>query len=56
MNNKENIQDDLILALNNLINETNLDEFEELKEPIVNIKLETYKIKKNEKEENDNKS
>ena len=56
MNNNEDIQDDLVLALNDLINETNLDEFEELKEPIVNIKLETYKIKKNEKEEKDNKS
>ena len=46
MNNNEDIQDDLVLALNDLINETNLDEFEELKEPIVNIKIETYKKKK----------
>ena len=42
--NKEKNQDDLILAINNLIKETNLNEFEELNEAINNIELEVDKI------------
>lgn len=42
--NKDNSQDDLILAISNLIKETNLSEFEELKESIDNIDLEAKKI------------
>lgn len=47
MNNKNNNQDNLILAINNLIKETNLSEFDELKESIDNINLEVNKIIKN---------
>ena len=47
MNNKNNSQDNLILAINNLIKETNLSEFNELKESIDNINLEVNKIIKN---------
>lgn len=47
MNNKNNSQDNLILAINNLIKETNLSEFDELKESIDNINLEVNKIIKN---------
>ena len=46
-NNKNNSQDNLILAINNLIKETNLREFDELKESIDNINLEVNKIIKN---------
>ena len=47
MNNKNNSQDNLILAINNLIKETNLSEFDELRESIDNINLEVNKIIKN---------
>ena len=47
MNNKNNSQNNLILAINNLIKETNLSEFDELKESIDNINLEVKKIIKN---------
>lgn len=47
MNNKNNSQNNLILAINNLIKETNLSEFDELKESIDNINLEVNKIIKN---------
>ena len=47
MNNKNNSQDNLILAINNLIKETNLSEFDELKESIDNINLDVNKIIKN---------
>lgn len=47
MNNKNNSQDNLILAINILIKETNLSEFDELKESIDNINLEVNKIIKN---------
>lgn len=47
MNNKNNSQDNLILAIYNLIKETNLSEFDELKESIDNINLEVNKIIKN---------
>lgn len=47
MNNKNNNQDELILTFNNLIKETNLGEFDELKESIDNINLEVNKIIKN---------
>ena len=47
MSNKNNSQDNLILAINNLIKETNLSEFDELKESIDNINLEVNKIIKN---------
>ena len=50
MNNKNNSQDNLILAINNLIQETNLSEFNELKESIDNINLEVNKIIKNSRE------
>ena len=42
--NKDNSQDDLILSINNLIKETNLSEFEELKDSIKKIDLEVDKI------------
>lgn len=42
--NKDNSQDDLILSINNLIKETNLSEFEELKDSIEKIDLEVDKI------------
>ena len=44
VNNKDNSQDDFILAINNLIKETNLNEFEELKDSIDNINSEANKI------------
>ena len=47
VNNKDNSQDDFILAINNLIKETNLNEFEELKDSIDNINSEANKIIKN---------
>ena len=47
MNNKNNSQNNLILAINNLIKETSLSEFDELKESIDNINLEVNKIIKN---------
>ncbi len=47
MNNKNNSQDNLILAINNLIKETNLSEFDELTESIDTINLEVNKIIKN---------
>lgn len=50
--NKDNSQDDLILAISNLIKETNLSEFEELKESIDNIDLEAKKIINNINEKN----
>lgn len=50
VNNKDNSQDDLILAINNLIKETNLNEFEELKDSIDNINSEANKIIKNNEE------
>ena len=50
MNNKNKSQDNLILAINNLIKETNLSEFNELKESIDNINLEVNKIIKNSRE------
>ena len=50
MNNKDNNANDLILAVNSLINETGLIEFEELKESIDNIHLEANKIILNKNE------
>ena len=44
-----NSQDDLIFAINDLVNVTRLNEFEELKESIDNINLEANKIKKKKK-------
>ncbi|OLA34601.1 MAG: hypothetical protein BHW38_03565 [Firmicutes bacterium CAG:321_26_22] len=55
MNNKDNSQDDFILAINNLIKETNLNEFEELKDSIDNINSEANKIIKNSEEKNQEK-
>lgn len=55
VNNKDNSQDDFILAINNLIKETNLNEFEELKDSIDNINSETNKIIKNSEEKNQEK-
>ena len=52
MNNKDNSQDDFILAINNLIKETNLNEFEELKDSVDNINSEANKIIKKEEEKN----
>ena len=53
--NNNNSQDDFILAINNLINETNLNEFEELKDSVDNINLEANKIIKNNEEKNQEK-
>ena len=50
MNNKDNSQNDFILAINDLIKETNLNEFEELKDSADNINLEANKIIKNSEE------
>ena len=55
VNNKDNSQDDFILAINNLIKETNLNEFEELKDSIDNINSEANKIIKNSEEKNQEK-
>lgn len=55
LNNKDNSQDDFILAINNLIKETNLNEFEELKDSIDNINSEANKIIKNSEEKNQEK-
>ena len=55
VNNKDNSQDDFILAINNLIKETNLNEFEELKDSIDNINSEANKIIKNREEKNQEK-
>ena len=55
VNNKDNRQDDFILAINNLIKETNLNEFEELKDSIDNINSEANKIIKNSEEKNQEK-
>ena len=55
VNNKDNSQDDFILAINNLIKETNLNEFEELKDSIDNINSEANKIIKNSEENNQEK-
>ena len=55
MNNKDNNQDELILAINKLIKETNLNEFEELKDSVDSINLEANKIiKKNEEKKSEN--
>lgn len=45
-----NSQDDLIFAINDLVNVTRLNEFEELKESIDNINLEANKIIASEKD------
>lgn len=55
VNNKDNSQDDFILVINNLIKETNLNEFEELKDSIDNINSEANKIIKNSEEKNQEK-
>ena len=55
MNNKDNSQNDFILAINDLIKETNLNEFEELKESVDNINSEANKIIKNSEEKNQEK-
>lgn len=55
VNNKDNSQDDFILAINNLIKETNLNEFKELKDSIDNINSEANKIIKNSEEKNQEK-
>ena len=55
MNNKDNIQNDFILAINDLIKETNLNEFEELKDSVDDINSEANKIIKNKEEENQEK-
>ncbi len=55
VNNKDNSQDDFILAINNLIKETNLNEFEELKDSIDNINSKANKIIKNSEEKNQEK-
>ena len=55
VNNKDNSQDDFILAINNLIKETNLNEFKELKDSVDNINLEANKIIKNSEEKNQEK-
>ena len=55
VNNKDNSQDDFILAINNLIKETNLNELEELKDSIDNINSEANKIIKNSEEKNQEK-
>lgn len=55
VNNKDNSQDGFILAINNLIKETNLNEFKELKDSIDNINLEANKIIKNSEEKNQEK-
>jgi len=55
MNNKDNSQNDFILAINDLIKETNLNEFEELKDSVDNINLEANKIIKNSEEKNQEK-
>ena len=55
VNNKDNSQDDFILAINNLIKETNLNEFEELKDSIDNINSEANKIIKNNEQKNQEK-
>lgn len=55
VNNKDNSQDDFILAINNLIKETNLNEFEELKDSTDNINSEANKIIKNSEEKNQEK-
>lgn len=55
VNNKDNSQDDFILAINNLIKETDLNEFEELKDSIDNINSEANKIIKNSEEKNQEK-
>ena len=55
VNNKDNSQDDFILAINNLIKEPNLNEFEELKDSIDNINSEANKIIKNSEEKNQEK-
>ena len=55
MNNKDNSQNDFILAINDLIKETNLNEFEELKETVDNINSEANKIIKNNEVENQEK-
>ena len=55
MNNKDNSQNDFILAINDLIKETNLNEFEELKETVDNINSEANKIIKNSEEKNQEK-
>ena len=52
MNNKDNSQNDFILAINDLIKETNLNEFEELKDSVDNINSEANKIIKNNEVEN----
>ena len=54
MNSKDNNQEDLILAINNLIKETNLNEFDELKDIIDNINLEADKISLNRNDDNFN--
>lgn len=55
MNNKDNSQNDFILAINDLIKETNLNEFEELKETVDNINSEANKIIKNNEQKNQEK-
>lgn len=55
VNNKDNSQDDFILAINNLIKETNLNEFEELKDSVDDINSEANKIIKNKEVENQEK-
>ena len=50
MNNKDYNQDDFILVLNHFIQETNLNEFEELKESVDNIHSEANKMMKNNEE------
>ncbi len=55
VNNKDNSQDDFILAINNLIKETNLNEFEELKDSVDDINSEANKIIKNSEEKNQEK-
>lgn len=55
VNNKDNSQNDFILAINDLIKETNLNEFEELKDSVDNINLEANKIIKNSEEKNQEK-
>lgn len=55
VNNKDNSQDDFILAINDLIKETNLNEFEELKDSTDNINSEANKIIKNNEQKNQEK-
>ena len=55
MNNKDNSQNDFILAINDLIKETNLNEFEELKDSVDDINSEANKIIKNKEVENQEK-